>query len=82
MKPPKDGWSRLQCVRVGGPKRHPVTLSPWEWVTVMEALEMRVDQLEHEVRGGRLVVQDLERLIESQAREIQALKEGPRTARS
>ena len=56
-------------------RRHPVTLSPWEWVIVMEALERRVDQLEHEVRGGHLVICDQECLIASQAREIQALKE-------
>ena len=74
MKPPKDGWSRLHSVSPGCPKRHPVTLTPWEWVTVMEALEKRVDQLEHEVRGGHLVILDQERLIESQAREIHALR--------
>jgi hypothetical protein len=44
----------------------------------MEELEGRVHQLEHEVRGGRLIMQDQERLIESQAREIQALKGGLR----
>ncbi len=74
MKPPMDGWSRPHSVGPGCPKRHPVTLTPWEWVIVMEALEKRVDQLEHEVRGGHLVILDQERLIESQTREIHALR--------
>ena len=78
MKSPQDGSSRLQGARTGGSKRHPVTLTPWEWVLVMEALEQRVDQLEHEVRGGNLVIRDQERLIASQAREIQALREASR----
>ena len=55
-------------------RRHPVTLTPWEWVLEMEALQKRVDRLEHEVRGGHLVLRDQERLIESQAREIQEMK--------
>ena len=55
-------------------RQHPVTLNPWEWVLVMEALERRVDRLEREVRGGHLVIHDQERLIASQAQEIQALK--------
>lgn len=59
-------------------RRHPVTLTAWEWVLVMEALEQRVDRLEHEVRGGHLVICDQERLIASQAREIHALREASR----
>lgn len=56
-------------------KQHPVTLSPWEWVTAMEALQKRVDRLERLVRGGHLVIRDQERLIARQAREIRARRE-------
>lgn len=54
--------------------QHPVTFNPWEWVLEMEALQKRVDRLEHEVRGGHLVIRDQECLIASQAREIREMK--------